>query len=195
MTKIDPVIINLANKVEVVFSDFDGVFTNNQILEGASYKAKWRSYYDGQGVSLLRAIGLHLCLITNEKGDSAEYITAVVEKWNSLPSSSKTPHDGGWEPVRLFTDVGGARKVEVAIEFLVETGWLFSDSAFMGDDLVDVPLLQKVALRAAPTSGDPAVKAIAHFISERPGGMGAFRDFANFILQSRGIDPFSLPPQ
>lgn len=171
------------------------MFTNNQVFEGAPYKAKWRSYYDGQGVSLLRAIGIRVCLITNEKGDAAKHIVGVVDKWNGLPSSSKVTGDGGWEHVKLFTGMGGSRKVEAATQFLTETGLSFDVSAFMGDDLVDVPLLQKVVLRAAPISGDPAVKKIAHFISEREGGMGAFRDFANFILESRGIDPLSLPPQ
>ena len=78
---------NLAWGIKAVISDVDGVFTDNRVLEGAPYKAKWRSYYDGQGVSLLRAIGIRVCLITNEKGDSAKHIVDVVEKWNNLPSS------------------------------------------------------------------------------------------------------------
>lgn len=185
---------DLARSILAVFSDVDGVFTDNRVFEGAPYKAKWRSYYDGQGVSLLRAIGLRVCLITNESGDSAKHIVDVVEKWNNLPSSSKTPSDDGWKHVKLFTGMGSSRKVEAAEQFLTEIGLLFDVCAFMGDDLVDVPLLQKVALRAAPISADPAVKNMVHFISERPGGYGAFRDFANFILQAREIDPFSLPP-
>ena len=192
---LTPEITGLARKIRVVFSDVDGVFTNNQVLEGAPYKAKWRSYYDGQGVSLLRAIGIRVCLITNEKGDAARHIEDVVAKWNGLPSSSKIQGDGGWELVRLFTGMGGPRKVEAAEEFLKETGCSFEDCAFMGDDLVDVPLLKEVALRAVPISGEQVVKRMAHFISEREGGMGAFRDFANFVLGVREIDPLELPPQ
>lgn len=186
---------DLARNILAVFSDVDGVFTDNRVFEGAPYKAKWRSYYDGQGVSLLRAIGLRVCLITNEKGDSAKHIIDVVEKWNNLPSSEKVPGDGGWHHVKLYSGMGGAKKIIAAEEWLKEIKISFERCAFIGDDLVDVPLLQTVALRAAPISADPAVKDIVHFISERPGGSGAFRDFANFILQCRGIDPFTLPPQ
>ena len=185
----------LAREILAVISDVDGVFTDNRVLEGAPYKAKWRSYYDGQGVSLLRAIGVQVCLITNEKGDSAKHIMDVVEKWNNLPSSSKVPGDGGWGHVKLFTGTGGEKKIVAAEEWLKEVGISFESCAYMGDDLVDVPILRKVAFRAAPVSADPAIKKIAYFVSERPGGNGAFRDFANFILAARGIDSLTLPPQ
>lgn len=195
--------IELARKIKVVFSDVDGVFTNNQVLEGASDKGKWRSYYDGQGVSLLRAVGIRVALITNEKDADAKHIVDVVHKWNNLPSSSKIEGDGGWEPVKLFLGMGGSRKLEAAALFLDELNKgreknqkiTLRDCAYIGDDLVDAPLMQKVALRAAPVNADPHIKKICHFISEREGGKGAFRDFANFILESRGIDPLTLPPQ
>lgn len=188
-------VIELAKKIKAVIFDVDGVFTNNQVLEGAPYKAKWRSYYDGQGVSLLRAIGLQVALITNEKGDSAKHIEDTVAKWNGLPSSCKNPGDGGWAHVRLFTGMGGDKKIIVAKQFLEEIGVPFEECAFMADDLVDIPLLKVVALRAAPASADPHIKKFVHFVSERPGGSGAVRDFANFVFEARGIDPFTLPPQ
>lgn len=184
-----------AERIKVVFADVDGVFTDNRVLEGAPYKGKWRSYYDGQGVSLLRAIGIRIALITNESGESAKHITDACAKWNALPSSSKAPGDGGWEPVTLYTGIGGKHKVEAAERFLEKTGFAWEECAYMGDDLVDAALMRKVRFRAAPISGDPAIKGMAHFISERPGGYGAFRDFANHILSVRGIDPLTLPPQ
>ena len=185
----------LACSIKAVISDVDGVFTDNRVFEGAPYKGKWRSYYDGQGTSLIRAIGLPLALITNEKDDSVKHIVEVVEKWNNLPSSSKVPGDGGWTHIRLFTGFGGDKKTMAAEEWLKEIGVSFEECAFMADDLVDMPLLERVALRAAPVSAEPAIKRMAHFVSERPGGHGAFRDFANFILEARGIDPLTLPPQ
>ncbi|MDO8582794.1 MAG: HAD hydrolase family protein [bacterium] len=187
--------IEKANAIRVVFSDVDGVFTDNRVLEGAPYKAKWRSYYDGQGVSLLRAIGIRVVLITNESGDSAKHITDVCAKWNALPSSLKQEGDGGWHHVKLYTGMGGHRKVEAVENFLQETGIAWEHCAYIGDDLVDATLMQKIAFRAAPISGDSAIKKMAHFVSDRAGGSGAFRDFANFILSCRGIDPLTLPPQ
>lgn len=188
-------VIDCAKRICVVFSDVDGVFTDNRVMEGAPFKAKWRSYYDGQGVSLLRAIGIRIALITNERDEAARHIEDVVQKWNNLPSSSKQEGDGGWPHVALYTGMGGPRKVEAAENFLAKTGIGFDDCAYIGDDLVDVPLLRKVALRAAPGNADPAIKSLAHFVSERNGGSGGFRDFANFILACRSINPLTLPPQ
>ncbi len=197
MKRIDRImnVVEKSRRIKAVIFDVDGVFTNNQVLEGAPYKAKRRSYYDGQGVSLLRAIGIKIACITNEKGDSAKAITDLVEKWNNLPSSSKTEGDGGWSHVVLYPGMGGPRKVEAAEQFLSSIGVSFEECAMMGDDLVDMPLLRKVGFPAAPAQAEKAVKKIALFISERQGGAGAVRDFANFILDSRGIDPTTLPPQ
>lgn len=187
--------MEIARNIQVVFFDVDGVFTDNRVLEGATSKPKWRSYYDGQGVSLLRAIGIRVCLITNAKGDDAKHIVDVVEKWNNLPSSSKKEGDGGWHHVKLYMGMGEAKKVLAAEDFLKETGVPFEKCAFMGDDLVDVPLMRKVALRAAPVSGENALKNIAHFVSVRNGGYGAARDFVNFVLACRGVDPTMLASQ
>lgn len=185
----------LAKTIRAVVFDVDGVFTDNRVLEGAPYKGKWRSYYDGQGISLLRAVGIAVCFITNEKGESAAAITGIVDKFNNLPSSQRPDNMGGWRPVRLFTGMGGIKKVTAAEEFLRDVGVDWEDCAAMGDDLVDVPLLQYAALRAAPPSAELVIRRMCHFVSERPGGNGAIRDFANFILEAREIDPLSLPPQ
>jgi len=192
--------VDLAKKIKAVVFDSDGCFFTNHVIEGIEiggepFKVKIRTYYDGQGVSLLRAIGIRVAFVTNEKDASARALTGVVEKFNNLPSSSKTPGDGGWEQVRLFTGMGGSRKVEAAEIFLKEAGLTFADCAAMGDDLVDVPLLQKVALSAAPAQAEQVIKDMVHFVAKRNGGDGAVRDFANFILEARGIDPLTLPPQ
>ena len=117
-----------------------------------------------------------------------------MENLNSLPSTKPKKPDGG-EPGVLDEGRGGIKKLETAQEFLAEKGFAFSESAYMGDDLVDVPLLKQVALPAAPAQAEKAVRDIVSFVAEREGGAGAIRDFANMVLEARGIDPFSLPPQ
>lgn len=184
----------LAQKIRVFFCDSDGVVFPNTVLMGAPYKAKYRSYYDGQGISLLRAIGIRVIFITNEKGESAAAIRDTVAKFNSLPSSRPQTADG-WEQVVLYEGRGGTRKLETAKEYLGENDFKLKESAYMGDDLVDVPLLKAVAIPAAPAQAEKAVRDICTFVATREGGAGAIRDFANMILQARGVDPFSLPPQ
>lgn len=192
---MNPELRRFAQSIKVFFCDSDGVMFPNTVLMGAPYKkAKHRSYYDGQGISLLRAVGIRVAFVTNEKGDAAAALRETIEKLNSLKSSQPQSPDG-WEPVRLFEGYGGVRKVDAAEIFLVECGTGFDQAAFMGDDLVDVPLLRKVALPCAPAQAEKAIKGICRFVAEREGGAGAIRDFANMVLEARGIDPFALPPQ
>jgi len=131
MSQIKEEARELAKLIRAVVFDVDGVLTDNRVLEGASYNAKWRSYYDGQGVSLLRAIGIFVCFVTNEKG---EWIQNVVKKWNDLPSSRKPENPNGWAHVTLFTGMGGDKKVVAAKSWLKEIGASFDECAAMGDD-------------------------------------------------------------
>ena len=186
---------HVAGLIKAVISDVDGVFNDNRVLEGSPHKTKFRSYYDGQGVSLLRAVGIHVCLITNEKGKRAQSVIDMVKKWNDLPSSSGKNNSKGWNQVRLYMGVGGVDKVKAAEKWLREVNVSFEHCAYMGDDILDVPLLEKVALRAAPIQAEKIVKNMVDFISERHGGSGAFRDLANFILEAKGVDQLKLPFQ
>ena len=185
----------LARTLKAVIFDVDGVLTDNTVPLERVKGTRYRSYYDGQGTSLLRAIGIHLCFITNEKGESAAGIEDLIEKLNKLPSSQREDNPNGWSHIKLYTGMGGEKKVVAAEEWLGEIGVSFGECGFMGDDLVDLALMKKVAFRSAPVSGEEVIKKMCHFVSARPGGRGAIRDLANFILEARGIDPTTLPPQ
>ena len=200
-----------ASEIKAVIFDSDGVLFPNLVEEGWGAfadslsraierpilvpKPKVRSYYDGQGVSLLRAIGLSILVVTNEKDADAAAVTATVEKWNKLPSSKKVTGGGSWDHVTLRTGMGGPRKVVAAEEFVKEHNITLADCAFMCDDLVDLDLAKVVGFVAAPASAEWVIRDKADFVSRLEGGCGAVRDFANFILACRGIDPCSLPPQ
>lgn len=194
MSHITRRLAKLARDVRVAFFDSDGVLFPNTVLMGAPYKAKYRSYYDGQGVSLLRAVGIRIVFITNEQGDATTALRETVEKFNALPSSRPQTPDG-WHRVRFYEGSGGAKKVDAAQEFLAETGLTLGQSSYMGDDLVDVPLLRSVALSAAPAQAEDIIKQMCFFVADRQGGAGAIRDFANMLLAARDIDPLTLPAQ
>ncbi|MBI3088773.1 MAG: hypothetical protein HYY99_00720 [Candidatus Colwellbacteria bacterium] len=185
----------LIQTIKATIFDVDGVLTDNTVPFEREKGTRFRSYYDGQGTSLLRAVGIRLCFITNEKGENAAGIEDLVNKLNNLPSSRKGDNPNGWEHIKLYTGMGGDKKVVAAEEWLTEIGISFNECGFMGDDLVDLALMKKVAFRAAPISGEEVIRNMCHFVSTRPGGHGAIRDLANFILAARGIDPTTLPPQ
>ncbi|HBB65181.1 MAG TPA: hypothetical protein DCZ84_00890 [Candidatus Vogelbacteria bacterium] len=192
---MDRLLVDLAKDVKAIAFDFDGVFTDNRELLGfpEGVVVKERSHYDGQGVSLLRDIGIYIALVTNQKEKSAEPAHFLVKKWNALPSAQPFVINP-WHPVTLFTGVGHVKKAEAVGAWLEELHLCPGDCAAMGDDIVDVPLLQFVSLRAAPCTAEKVVRDMVHYLSERPAGYGAVRDFANLILESRGIDPRTLRP-
>lgn len=191
---MDDSLTSLAAHIKVFFCDSDGVLFPNTILMGAPYKAKYRSFYDGLGLLFLRELGIRVVFITNEKGDSAAALRETVEKLNGLPSSKPQKADG-WEPIVMYEGRNGAKKLETAQEFLAEQGLTFADAAYMGDDLIDAPLLRAVALPVAPAQAEEAIKGMCKFVAPREGGAGAIRDFANMVVEMRGIDPFTLPTQ
>lgn len=191
---MDTSLQTLAQKIRVFFCDSDGVLFPNTVLMGAPYKAKYRSYYDGLGLLFLRELGIRVVFITNEKGESAAALRETVEKLNSLPSSKPQKVDG-WEPIIVYEGRNGAKKLETAKEFLDENNLSFEDAAYMGDDLIDAPLLRAVALPAAPAQAEEAIKSLCIFVAVRGGGEGAIRDFANMVVEARGIDPLTLPTQ
>lgn len=185
----------LKHDIKAIIYDFDGVWTDNREAIGYADGAiiKMRSHYDGQGISLLRDIGLRIAIATNEKDECAVAAKYLVEKWNNLPSTQERAVNR-WAPVKLFTGVGHHVKAEAAMDWLAEIGVAPEHCAAMGDDVVDIPLLRLVGFRAAPITAEVVVKGMADYVSERPAGHGAVRDFANYILECRGIDQSMLRP-
>lgn len=191
--KLEEEKLSLARKLKAAVFDSDGVMFPNTVLMGAPYKAKYRSYYDGQAISLLRAIGIRVAFITNEKWANATAIRETVDKFNSLPSSKPQKVDG-WDLVTLYEGRGGIHKLETLKELLLGMGVSLEETSYMGDDLVDREALQAVALAVAPAQAEQVIKNICDFVCKREGGAGAIRDFANYVLEARGIDQFTLPP-
>ena len=192
--KYSKALLAKARWIRAAVFDCDGVFTNNTEITGFDHSfppmvLKCRSHSDGQGVSLIRAVGIPVAIITGEKGPGAQMIAKLVERWNSLPSVQS----GAWTQVTLFTGCAGMEKVAELERWLATVGVSMEQCAVMGDDLVDVPMLRVAGFRACPITAEEVVREMADFVSERPAGYGAVRDLANLILTARGIDPTTLP--
>ena len=197
MLKTMEEVLRLAKNIKTVVLDVDGVLTPDAeyLLPGGGI-AKARSHNDGQGISLMRAIGLKVVFITSEAGDSpgCEFIGRLVEKWNDLPSSCRPGQPNGWPWVRLFTGSDPNKDKGVLLnEWLTEQNLSIEDCAVMGDDLVDAPMLRLAGFKIAPAQAEKIVLEMVDWITPRPGGGGAVRDLANLLLVARGINPFSLP--
>jgi 3-deoxy-D-manno-octulosonate 8-phosphate phosphatase (KDO 8-P phosphatase) len=75
--------------------------------------------------------------------------------------------------------------VAVLEEILARTDFRADEAAFAGDDLVDLPVMDRVGLALAPADAAPEVLARAHFVSSFRGGHGAVRDMVEFILKGQ----------
>ena len=178
-----------AKKIKAVVFDGDGVIFTGHVIEGRDGPlAKTRCHADGQGISLLRAAGILVACVTGESGIHASFLERLVEKWNELPSVS----EGRFKPIALFTGAERRGKVEVVEKWLASHGLTTAECAAMGDDMTDYDILQAVHFAAAPAQAEDIIKKHAHFIAPRLGGHGAIRDFANFILDAKGIDVVAL---
>lgn len=176
----------LKNIKAVVF-DVDGVlFTGRAFVHPESGEMlKERSHIDGQGISLLRALGIQIAFVTGEK---TGFLTVICNKFNSLPSVES----GKWEKVGCFLGLQGENKVEAIDEWLTSKNISWQECAAMGDDLADFQMLKKSAFASAPAQAEKIIKNIADYVAEREGGNGAVRDLCNLILEAREIDPTAL---
>jgi 3-deoxy-D-manno-octulosonate 8-phosphate phosphatase (KDO 8-P phosphatase) len=79
-----------------------------------------------------------------------------------------------------------ARKLPAFEDILRRYGVRMEEAAFLGDDLPDLPVLARVALPVAVANAVTEVRAVAQYVTQRPGGEGAVREFAEVLLKARG---------
>lgn len=174
-------------KIKAVVFDGDGVFFSGRVFVAPEKGEvlKERSHVDGQGISLLRAIGLRIALVSGEK---TGFLEKIGEKLNSLPSVKS----GKWSKIGIFTGFQSGQKIEIVENWLKKIGVKWEECAAMGDDITDYQLLKKVGFAVAPAQAEIIIKKIVRYVAPREGGNGAIRDFCNLILEVKKIDPTSL---
>lgn len=156
----------LAAGIELVIFDVDGVFTDGRLFfgpEGETHKVF--HVRDGFGVKRLARAGIRLAVIS---GRSSE---AVSRRMAEL--GIEDVFQGDHDKVPLF---------ESLIERL---GIAPGAVAYMGDDLPDLPVMERVGLPVAPANADAEVIAASRWTSTVGGGHGAVREFCDFVLSAR----------
>ena len=161
-----------ARRVKVLLFDVDGVLTNGDITiipnaDGGATEVKSFSAHDGMGVSIARLAGLKLAFVTKRNSQ----VVAIRAR------DLKIDH--------LYQ--GQAHKMEAVAKILADENCTLDELAYVGDDIIDLPVLRKVGFAIATANARPQVKAVAHYITPLLGGQGAGRDAIDFILNSRGI--------
>ena len=161
-------IIEKAKNIELVIFDIDGVMTDGGLFfdnNGDEYKA-FQSL-DGHGLRMLQECGVRVAVITGRKSELVKH----------------RMHDLG---VTLLYQ--GYRDKRPAFEALLKEVNLGKDQiTYVGDDVVDLPIMSQLNFAIAVQNAHPFVKQHAHWITDRSGGRGAVRDVCEFILEAKGL--------
>ncbi len=160
-------ILEKAKKIKLVIFDIDGVLTTGALFigdDGQEYKAF--NSKDGHGLRMLQDGGVEVAIITGRKSEVVKY----------------RAKDLGI--TRIYQ--GKREKLPAYEALLKETGLSHEDIAYVGDDVVDLPVMSKVGLAICVQDGHSFVKQHAHWITENNGGCGAGRDVCELILEAQG---------
>lgn len=167
LAKIAPAVLERARQVRVMAFDVDGVLTDGALWYGEHGELMKRfNALDGHGLWLMRESGITVALITGREGPilarrAAELGIALVQQ--------------------------GVRDKAQAIATLArEQGCSLSEIGYMGDDIIDLPALQRVGFAASVPNAPAYITQVAHWVSSNPGGSGAVRECCDLILAAQG---------
>jgi len=156
-----------AKEVKLLLLDVDGVLTDGSLLyTNSGEEAKTFNTQDGFGLRLLQEQGVATGVITARQSE------IVARRCTELKMS--------------HVHQGARNKNEAFKAILAETGLKPFQVAYMGDDWLDLVLLQQVGLAMAPANAAPEVMDIAHYVTPRTGGSGAVRDACDLIIAAQG---------
>jgi 3-deoxy-D-manno-octulosonate 8-phosphate phosphatase (KDO 8-P phosphatase) len=154
-------------KVKVLILDIDGVMTDGRIFytEPVGWGAMY-SVIDGFGIRCLMKAGVEVCVISG---------------------GSFASHKKRAETLKIqHAYFGDEDKIHAYHKILKDLNVTDADCAYMGDELFDIPVLERVAFAATPPHAPASVKKVVHYVSKKPGGFGAVRELTDLILEARG---------
>lgn len=155
-----------AVRVRLLLLDVDGVLTDGTILlEGGGRESKSFSIRDGAAIVWARRAGLIVALLSGRPSEA----------------TSRRAAELGIETVIQH----GPEKRAPFLALLEERGLAADEVAYMGDDLLDLPVLTRVGLSGAPADAVADVLARVHWVSRHAGGRGAVREFIELLLRAR----------
>lgn len=160
-------ISQLAESIKLVIFDVDGILTDGTLYySNRGDTMKTFHVHDGLGISFLRQAGLKLAIITGRTSKM------VVKRAKDL--GIDYVYQGAIDKITPY---------EALIKKLQLTD---NDVAYIGDDLLDLPLIRRVKLGITVPQAPEYVKEHANWVTEKPGGNGAVREMCDLILRAQG---------
>lgn len=172
--------IRRARKIRLLLLDVDGVLTRGEIVyDRRGREIKAFDVHDGTGIWLAQTVGLRVGLLSGRVSRIVEVRAKELE-------------------ITLLRQ-GSRNKLNDGISLAGELRLRPEQVAYMGDEVVDIPLLRATGFAAAVANARPEVKEIAHYVTLRKGGEGAVRELIEYLLKAqkkwdKAIAPFLNPP-
>jgi 3-deoxy-D-manno-octulosonate 8-phosphate phosphatase (KDO 8-P phosphatase) len=171
-------VLRRARPVRVLLMDVDGTMTPGYVClqtfpDGSVAEMKMFHAHDGAGIKLASIMGIRTGLITGR--DS--------------PATARRAREASME----FVIQGQPKKLESYKAVLTRAGVTDEEVAYVGDDLPDLPILQRVGLGVAVANAVVEVKRAAHYVTVAKGGEGAVREVVELILKAQGRWKKAIP--
>jgi 3-deoxy-D-manno-octulosonate 8-phosphate phosphatase (KDO 8-P phosphatase) len=160
-------LIEKASQIRLVIFDVDGVLTDGSLFlgdDGQEYKAFHSR--DGHGMKMLQLTGVEIAVITGRRSEVVKHRMANL--------GVRHLYQGQLDKRPAFEAI------------TAELGIAPDEVAYVGDDVVDLPVMLRVGLAIAVQDAHPEVKRHAHWITPNNGGRGAAREVCEFIMHAQG---------
>jgi 3-deoxy-D-manno-octulosonate 8-phosphate phosphatase (KDO 8-P phosphatase) len=158
-----------ATQIKLVILDVDGVLTDGSLFydnQGQEYKAF--NSKDGHGIRMLKDAGIEVAIITGRQSE------LVLHRAENLKIS----------PALIYQ---GYRDKRPAFQALLKKTQLAAHNiAYVGDDVIDLPIMSKVGLAISVSDAHPFVRQHSHWVTHNAGGKGAVREVCERLLAEQG---------
>lgn len=159
---------NKLKDIKLLLLDVDGVMTDGGIIyDGNGLETKVFNVKDGHGIKMLQRYGIEVGIITGR--------TSKVVDIRARELGIELVYQGALRKLDSYADVK------------LKTGLADSQIAYVGDDVIDVPVMRRVAFAAAPLDGLPEARKAADYVTSCGGGRGAVREVCDLILKACGL--------
>ncbi|WP_460595565.1 KdsC family phosphatase [Geomonas sp. Red276] len=155
-------------KIKLLILDVDGVMTDGRIIfDSNGVESKFFNVKDGHGIKMLQRAGIEVAIISGRE--------SVVVTNRAAELGIKIVYQKS------------LNKLEPYQKILLATGLTDEEVAFMGDDVIDIPVLRRVGFAAAPADAIAEVLPHVHYVTQARGGWGAVREVCDHIIKGRGL--------
>ena len=154
--------------IELFLTDVDGVLTDGRIiLDNNGNEMKFFNVKDGHGIKMLQRYGIKVGIVTGRESE------VVVHRAKELGINMI------FQKIRV--------KLDIVEKILNENNLNFSQIAYCGDDIVDIPVLKRAGVSFTVNDAVNECKKVVDYITQKNGGEGAVREITDLILKAKGF--------